>query len=208
MAKYNEILSGRFNRFLQKLFSMKGGPPAPQLSGDIQMSLNFFNGVENRWLEGWNRFGVGAFCPGVAAQNSHIRFLNPVTSGVVAVIERLSISEATADTIFISQDTGQANLTNAIGQRCLDNRPVRGSTSTLGAACQTSFLQNVAINGGIIARINVPAFNDVLVLATTDNQEITILPGDSLEVTSTNANVNMIANIIWRERPLEDSEKT
>jgi hypothetical protein len=54
MAKYNEILTGRYNRFIQKLFSMKGPAPAPQLSSDIAMQMSFFNGVENRYLEGWD----------------------------------------------------------------------------------------------------------------------------------------------------------
>jgi len=40
MAKFNEILAGRYNRFLQKLFQMKGGPPSAQLSSEITTNIS------------------------------------------------------------------------------------------------------------------------------------------------------------------------
>src|SRR5882762_4396490 len=40
MARFNEILTGRYNRFLQKLLQMKGGPPSAQLASEIQPGFN------------------------------------------------------------------------------------------------------------------------------------------------------------------------
>src|SRR5260370_24036738 len=178
MARYNEILVGRFNRFLQKFFRMKGGPPAPQRSGDIQVEVPLFSGVENRFLEGWHRFAVGALAPAVVGQNSRARFINHLTSGVVAVIERLSVAVSAADTIFVSQSTGDAALASAVGQRCLDNREPRGG-NTLGASCQTTVGANQVITGGVVARLITNGNIDIPVIQT-DDQEITVLPNAHL----------------------------
>ena len=57
MGHFNEILSGRFNRFVQKHFSMKGREGMPTLAADLGMTMSFNSGSENRYLEGWDLFG-------------------------------------------------------------------------------------------------------------------------------------------------------
>src|SRR6266851_4747570 len=57
MARFNEILVGRYNRSLQKLLSMKGQAVMPQLASELQPTFSFFSGAENRYLESWERFG-------------------------------------------------------------------------------------------------------------------------------------------------------
>src|SRR6266481_932188 len=60
MAVYNEIGIGRWNRFIQKLTDIKGSPPARQLASEIVFHHGIFSGEENRYLESWDLFGVGA----------------------------------------------------------------------------------------------------------------------------------------------------
>src|SRR5258708_34332947 len=89
MARFNEILVGRFNRFLQKWLSMKGGPPSPQLATEIQPNFNFFSGAENRALENWFLYGTFSSQAAVALQNSFFQLRNPSKSGAPAVIEAI-----------------------------------------------------------------------------------------------------------------------
>jgi hypothetical protein len=208
MAIFNEILSGRYNRALQKIFAIKGSPPVRQLGGEITPSHALNSGVENRFMEQWNRFAVGAIAAAVAAQNSAVQFRNPVTSGVIAVLERAAIFEGVADQIVVTQNTGDAPLAGAVGQRCLDNRAVKGAAQTLGAACQTTVGNNIAVVGGVIFRIFVQANVDYPFLITDENQEITVAPGDVVYFFTGNVNVTLVVNLIWRERALEESEKT
>jgi len=42
----------------------------------------------------------------------------------------------------------------------------------------------------------------------TDIQEITLLPGDALQVEDTVVNQQVVVSFIWRERLLEESERT
>src|SRR5258707_13299714 len=91
MARFNEILVGRYNRFLQKLFSMKGGPPSAQLATEITPNLNLFNGIENRYLESWFRYGAAPGLAAVVGANPGFRFRNPAGSNVIAMVEKLSL---------------------------------------------------------------------------------------------------------------------
>jgi hypothetical protein len=208
MALHNEILVGRFNRFVQKLFQLKGGPPAPQLSSEIQMQQGIFHGAENRYIESWNRFASGFFQNLLAGNNSAWMLRNPTGSNVVGVVERLSFSSSVADPgAFIDQDTGTAGLSTGIGVRCLDNRPVGGKTTTLGATLQVSAQNTFVATGAVIARVALQASVDYNFIVT-ENQEITLLPGDVLEVVTSVVATNLAVNLIWRERFLEDSERT
>src|SRR5205085_6072826 len=100
MAKFNEILVGRFNTYLLKGMGMKGEPPAPQLAGEIVPSINLFHGTEDRFLEGWQIFAVTSdFTPGVGVFNK-FRIRNPVNSGVVAVICSLKVGSTANDVLL------------------------------------------------------------------------------------------------------------
>src|SRR5437899_9413190 len=98
MALYNEILVGRFARGIQKYFGAKGSPPIKQLAGDLYIVHKLFNGAENRYLEGWSRFGWVAGQAAAVGNKSAVRLRNPPTSNVIAVIERISCSLASLAT--------------------------------------------------------------------------------------------------------------
>src|SRR2546429_2309050 len=127
MAIYNEILSGRHNRFLQKLFSMKGRVPSPQLSSEIQVSLPIFNGIESRYLEAWNTYGMAVSLGASAANMSGWRLRNPSTSNVVAVIEQIQVGneeQANRNSFQVEVELSAADLAtvDAVAVVPLDNR--------------------------------------------------------------------------------------
>src|SRR6516164_6184652 len=96
MARFNEILSGRFNRALQKLTSIKGEAPAPVLGSEILPVFPMFFGNENRYLESWQTFGSLSGISAVAAQFSIFHFRNPTGSNVIAVVTKLTLSNTQA----------------------------------------------------------------------------------------------------------------
>lgn len=209
MARFNEILVGRFNRALQKLTGIKGGPPAAQLATEIGAQIDFNQmGVDFRFLEGWNRFAGSAVTAAVAAQDAAVQLRNPAGSNVMAIVERFDVFEGAADQIIVTQNTNDAAaLANVVGVRCLDNRAVKGSPNTLGAVLSLSFGNNIALIGGILFRLFVQA-NIIFVPLQTQDQQITLAPGDALWVFSSAVNVSIAVNMMWRERFLEDSERT
>src|SRR5215468_728603 len=143
MALHNEILTGRHNKFLTKLFSMKGPAPAPQLSTEIGISHPFFHGVENRFLESWNRFGFFiADVPGVGL-NSNILINNPSGSGVIAVIEKIVCFTTAVSTVDIQ--FGQGFGGTAITARATDGRI---STGFGGASIFPGFQHTNALQIG------------------------------------------------------------
>src|SRR5438477_3626029 len=97
MARYNEMLVGRFARSVQKLFGIKGEVPVASLAGEVQVGHTFFHGTENRYLEDWRTFGSRFATAAVAAQTSAIRFSNPSNSNIIAVVQSLMVSTCVAD---------------------------------------------------------------------------------------------------------------
>lgn len=203
MALFNEILSGRYNRALQKLFSMKGEPPSPQLSGEVMPIHPFFNGVENRYLEGWERFGFALNqIAGSAGQFSKVQLRNPSGSNVVAVVERLYVIDGTAiDPGVNIRMRITADLATTFTPTNIDSRTRAQST------CIPSREPNVTV-GGTPLLLVVGALNDLRDQILTDDAELVILPGDGVMVASSIAQHIISVGFVWRERPLEDSEKT
>jgi hypothetical protein len=184
MARYNEILVGRYNRMLQKLFGMKGGPPCPQLAGDVQPSMSLFSGVENRMLENWGFYGNGiGAAAGGAGTFATVRLRNPSGSNVLAVVSNL--------TPFSS--------TNAR----FDARAQAGPTLILSSG--TPAAPSFGL-GRMVVGIPAGQFAHLLV---DDGDEVPILPGDGIQVVNQTANTPLgFVAFWWRERALEESERT
>jgi len=205
VAGYNEIQVGRFNRMLQKLLSMKGPASMNELSSTLQPAVGVFSGAENRFLESWFRYGVWLNAAAVAGNLSEAFIRNPTGSNVIAVIEKLSASSiaGTVQTMTVSYgQPGLVDLTLQTG-RSLDGRnagsPVLKTSfgSTLGGRTIGTNIESARGADGTTA--------DFIL---TDNQEITLSPGDALQVEDNGANIAMFVSIIWRERFLEDSERS
>jgi len=207
MARFNEILAGRYNRFLQKLFVMKGAVPSPQLGGEVMPTLPFFSGVEHRYLEGWERFAMFTFQNGGAAQNATVRLRNPAGSNVVAVIEKLldtNVAGAAANNeqVWLSNAAGDLTTVSAMVNTRLDLRTRPQPT------CVLSTTINLAAGvGSQIAAYELPT-NVNYDFIVCENQELTVLPGASYDVRNLTVNQSIAVTWVWRERFLEDSERS
>src|SRR5229473_7164270 len=115
MAKFNEILVGRFNRALQKLLSMKGGPPSAQLATEITPNIQFNSmGQDFRALEDWYRFGIANEVLANAANQSATRLRNPATSNRIVVIEKIVIGVSIAAQVQIETQTTALDLATVL----------------------------------------------------------------------------------------------
>lgn len=202
MAVYNEIQVGRLNRFLQKYLGIKGGPPAPQLQADIGATLNLFSGVENRPLESWYRYGVSAVSAAFAGQVGIARFRNPRSSGAIAVIEALSVTSTAATDNFIVTYTltNNADLGAVVTPTRLDGRITQNSAMAISTG-------NNAPLGTQIMQVTLVA-NSSAQLILTDDAEIVVPPGSTVQIEDINVNQAFRFHWNWRERALEEGELT
>ncbi len=205
MAKFNEILVGRFNRGLQKLLSMKGPASVPQLSSELQPVIQMFHGSEDRYLESWDRFGQFILQAGGAAQNAAVRFRNPKSSNIIAVLEKIlyTDSSAAADSIQVSLSNQTADFTTvpALAGTTLDIRGRNAPTSILSSQINLAAL----VGSQILAALVAPNVSwDFIVDGI---QELPVLPGMSYDFRNNVVNQAITLSFIWRERFLEDSER-
>jgi hypothetical protein len=206
MARYNEILAGRFNRYLQKLMGMKGGPPAPQLASEISVSLPLFSGCEDRNTQGWNLFGIVISQPAVGAVTGGIRFRNPTGSNVIAVFTKLqaiNIQPGTADSPTLQNGAIAADLSLAISlaNARLDSRGNPNPTLIASRSNAVS-APTLANNMGQVSYGATPLNYDIL----QDPMEFPLLPGDAIQWLAGAVNIQLGMAFMWRERTLEESE--
>jgi hypothetical protein len=205
MAIFNEILVGRFNRSLQKAFGIKGSPPVRQIAGEIQPGYQILTGVENRYLEGWDRFGINLPLPAVAGQFSLSRLRNPVGSNMIAVFERITVSGLLSDSnpTIQAQASGADLVVQAIGGAGWDprgraNPTLISSINTVGTPAVGFFIKYAGA---------YPA-NGFFDFVLTDDQEIALLPGMAIQVQQGVVNQAFDVAWLWRERYLEESERS
>jgi hypothetical protein len=214
MARFNEINVGHYNRFLQKATGIKGGPPVPQLGSEITPTLGVFSGAENRYLSAWNAFGNYQDVPAGAALVGGVQIRNPAGSNVLAVIVRIYFSAGAANTAlnmsqpppFPVADLGSAGP--AI--RAFDLRQSGGGGATTSSTCIVSSQNSpsVGVLNSVPYKVNAPvAFTDYDLLLDED-QQIPLLPGDAVRLTPTGANIQVKVGFVWRERYLEESERS
>ena len=203
MAVFNEIGIGRWNRFIQKITDIKGGPPARQLSSEIVFQHPIFHGAENRYLESWDRFGVGLTVGPTAAVVSGVRLTNPSGSNVIAVVEKILVTQQGAGAGFVNIEYGQVGAT--LSQVAVSiPMETRGRTA---ATCIPSFNAAALSTLNVIAQISILANTPYECIADTI-QEISLPPGASVQV-DLNTLVNTPINVSywWRERFLEPAER-
>lgn len=209
MAVFNEILSGRFARFAQKHFSMKGRAPTPTLAADVQVGLNYHSGEESRIHEGWDLFAFGFSIAATAAQTSNTTLRNPPNSNVLAVVTVANASAALADSYTLTMfPRGTAGaLVDQPNVRIATGLDPRGRPSSSCVYSDSSGGAITAQGGGInMARIFLPAAGNLEFLPA--DLEIPILPGVALSIFNGTVNQANSNAIWWRERSLEESERT
>jgi hypothetical protein len=207
MAKYNEILIGRWNRMLQKVTGIKGGPVAAQLSSDIQPVISLFSGVEHRYLESWELFATTVGTPQGAATLSKFRFRNPPNSNVVAVIISMHLTQG------ITADAANRMAFGAVSTDLTTSNPVIARLDSRGRAqptCLSSTEQSVGAAGfgQSMATQGIGANADAFPVIQHSGSEIPVLPGDGFQFTASVVNAPFFVSLVWRERFLEDSERT
>jgi hypothetical protein len=194
-------IPGRFNRLVQKFLSTKGGSIIQDVSPELMIIFPLFFGVENRFLEGWDRFGSASNIGPVAAQSNGIEIRNPGGSNVIAVLEKITASSDTSCLIVVS--SGPVNVDLATPVTSIQNLDLRGRA---GPSCilSTSTASPVGLNSNIeMARVLAVTTWEFV---NEENQEITILPGSGVRVVTNIQNNASSFGFLWRERSMEDSE--
>lgn len=207
MAIHNEILVGRFNRHLQKFLSMKGPPPTPQLAGEVMptLQLDRTEAAEQRYLSGWDMYGITSVVPAQGAGNrGAMRFRNPSGSGAIAVVSRIFANNngGLSDVPLLNIDSGVADLGTPVTNTSLARYDAR---SKQNSAMSVS-LGTIVITAREAMQLQFPV-NQGIDFILNPNQEIPVLPGDALSLSSGTLNQVIIVSWVWRERALEDSEK-
>jgi hypothetical protein len=204
MARFNEILAGRFNRALQKFLSMKGEAPAPQLASEITTNFQFNQmGADFRYLEGWERFWNFSLVGPSVGNNNGVQLRNPIGSNTIVVLEKISFFQSAADFLNVTVTHAGGPQTDLTNNSASDRIDTRGRvTSTL----VVSTFSPAALLAIGVQRYSNNAANLEVQEILTDNQEVSMLPGDLMRFTSIGLNLTTVMNFIWRERALEDSE--
>ena len=208
MARFNEILVGRYNRFLQKLLAMKGGPPAPQLSSEIAVGIPLFHGVENRYLEGWERFSVSTTVAAAVGNVDGVKLRNPTTSNVAIAVERVQVANtaAAAQAFIITLGASATDFatTGLSTNSRLDSRQRPTPAGIVSIQNTTAAITGLGAGVGLIALLPNTTFDAIVF----EGQEVTLLPGDALQIVTSIVNQQIAFATTWRERFLEDSERT
>ncbi len=209
MSGYNEILEGRFNRSLQRLFNMKGPASMNELGSIMQPQLQVHTDADQRFNESWDSFGFFAPTLGAAAGGSSLRFRNPPSSNVLAVFTRINLASgggAAADSIVL--EIGATTVDSAGGSaigRSLDTRTIRNS----------AIITSINPAGGAVALGSAIAqFSYIAAVTISETQRefldgfqrIVLTPGFALQLRNSANNQNFNANVLWEERPLGDAE--
>lgn len=204
MAKYNEVLAGRFNRALQRLMSMKGEPPAPQLAGEIMPVLPFEDAesTELRYINQWDQYATYQTQAGIAAQTAAIKLRNPPGSGAVVAFQKLTVFGTAVDQPIVQGSFAPgADYATVFSTLNMDGRAQNrgsvmvGTKSNTGVSFGTFWSESCAINA-----------NTSYDFIVDPNQEIVLLPGWAVQVISNQLNTTLNAVFMWRERYLEPSE--
>ncbi len=208
MAKFNEILAGRYNRALQKLLGLKGGPPSAQLASEIMPIIQFPMGRETRVLESWFLYASSVQIAPVAGQFGKFRLRNPKTSGTIAVVEKLDIlttvsASATSNFIYYVDDGGVSALATFPFVQQIDTRAKKATSLSFSA--ETSAASAVGVNIILQDGIGATAQNLIQFLLT-DDQQIVLNPGTYIQFQSGAQNVPATITLWWRERAMEESE--
>lgn len=203
MARFNEILVGRHNAFVRRVFGIKAGSPAPTVSSEISVSHSIFHGRENRYIEGWYPFGCYAQQAAAVGFNSRFMLRNPASSGVIAVIEQFIFSTSAAGTFDMQYGQGlTADLATLYTTRALDGRVKQAS------GCKFSSDATVAAGqiGTTIQQITTSTTTSTVLPFTSDAQ-ICLTPGDEFVIQNFTANLIMNCSMMWRERTIDEGER-
>lgn len=215
MALFNEIQVGRFNRYVQKLLAIKGQAPMPTVSSDLQVVKTFPENLgADYYLGSIDLFGFQVTTTGLAANISFLELRNPSGSNVAAVIVLACAYEtAAADqfalNLYKNATADQGTLLSGSSALPWDRRSQRIAPTCIASWNQGSAFvpPSVAAGGRTIIQL-AGAANSPQQLIPLAGIEIPLMPGDAAGISTVSQAVALNATIWWRERYLEDSERT
>jgi hypothetical protein len=220
MAGYNEILTGRLNRALQKALSMKGSASLNELSSVLYVNVNLLWGQETRFLEDWNRFGFSTTTgPFGAGTTSGVRLRNPQNSGQIGVIEKITVWDAGVTNYQsvrlqvgfpgLSDMPAGSILTTSVAS--LDARfypfGVPSSQNPFPLSTGTGSFGTVIWEGGTSALVAPGTLSNPVDVILDESQHLVLSPGMSYDLVGTTLNQAFNFSIWWRARAMEESEK-
>lgn len=203
MALYNEILVGRFNELLTRMFGLKGqGSPAPQLAGEIAPSFDLgAPPIEARYIGGEQVWcGYGAAPAGGAGKNAFASLNNPTGSNVIAVVERVAVYVAINYEFNLGIDVNlRAGTIGPVLPR--DSRLYNGPypyKTAIGITFAGDAVGAPAVLG--------PYYGNLARQPTILDDGWVLCPGSALVVYSQTQNQAILGSFSWRQRPLNPSE--
>lgn len=211
MAVFNELQVGRFNRLLQKLTGIKGGPPVRQLGTEILPVFPMFWGNELRYLESWFTFANTVNIAANVGFPSGVRIRNPVGSNMVAVFMKLVINNPTGGAAINYQIAGPtpATAANDLPTVITQNTrfDARGQQNSQLVITSSNTTAGIMTLGNIWYQLFTPATANNTDVILTDDEEFPLLPGDAFTVGTNSFNSAIAATVMWRERFLEPEER-
>jgi hypothetical protein len=202
MARYNEILAGRFNRGLQKLFSMKGPSPSPQIASEIIAAVILENDrIEHLFLRNERYFGGTSHSGGAVGAINQFQLFNPTGSNILAVVQLVLMTADVGDRFVLTIDNAAQGAVQPAGT-FMDTRYFKGQTfGTQASGLQLRFGQPAALTGMRIGEIDA-----VTLSSARWDQPVILSPGFGLNTQNVTLNVGSGVAFVWTERALEDSE--
>lgn len=198
-----DVWLGRFSRWVEKVFNAKGGPVLVDVAPSVQPVLSLDKGVDQRYLEGWNRFSVVAATTAVAANFGRVRLRNPTGSNVIVVIEQITVTPiAGADNPIVTWGATTSDLIGPVTLSFTRIDPRGNPTPTLIITTnQQAAGGQPLMQRGTASGIATDFINNV-------DQQLVNLPGQAIDIQIGTANLQANTSIMWRERALEQSELT
>lgn len=193
----------RLSQWIEKKFNAKGGNVITDFEQAARAVLPLPIGVEERYLQGWNRFAIVVNIGPVAAQFSDTQIRNPANSNVIVVVEQITCNSSVGDNPFVAWGSSVTDFTTVVSLAFTRMDPRGNPQPTAIVSKQTS----VGIVGVPQLQRNVQSTGSVDFINNVD-QQIPVLPGQALDVNAQTANTNLIVSYMWRERALELSELT
>lgn len=193
-----EILQGRLVRGVQRFFGIQGDAAVPQLSPDVQSTLEVGQLPEElQYLFDVRRSYCFFDVTGDATHPAQVQLYNPTSSGVLAVLEGFEcITVTSGATVILVRDMNASTLITEATTTARDG-DVRWFSSVPASQVRTAALIN-AVGGSILAYTNESQWYDFPYILT---------PSTFITLQSQGNAQRLTGHFRWRERRLPDLEQ-
>ncbi len=201
MALYNEILAGRFNERLIKLFGMKQQAPAPQVAGEVAPVIDVSAiAPEDRSLGGEQLWHGMAYVGAAALQYQGVQLVNPSGSNLLGVCDRIIVGTSAQGTVNFGLFSGEAP-----GLVSTDKWP-RDGRLQLGYYAYTTAIRIVGSDNFAVPAVKGGAAYLAAGLSLIIDGPWVVTPGTRLWIAAGAQNVSVLASFFWRQRAMLESE--